>query len=522
MGNIRHQGVMMRTRFKIAFTAATLAVLAPAPFALAKPSAPAIFCRTYPQAPACAGGEVSCVTCHSAVPARNAYGATIADALLKGTPRPLSDEAFANGLPSALAAAASLDPDGDGVSSADELQAGSNPADSASKPVKRQCAPGTSGPGDWNLCGYDEAYAFAKVFMDFCGRSATIDERASFARAAYRKGVMHAALQTCLQTEFWRGRDGAVWNLGGAKIRPNASLKAGPNAGSVPLGDYDDDFALFTYTHLDDHDVREVLTADYYVDAPTAAAPTVYTKVQLTPKEDLERRPGFSTYQALEKDQRAGLVATRWFRAVNTMFSAVPRTTAAQAYRAFLGFDIALQQGLQEGVAAEPADYDNKGVRAAGCINCHRTLDPLSYPFSRYEGLDLDPNLLRLLAGMNMPGGMPGGMMPQIPVLPQYIPNRMERFIESDGERVLDVPEAGTILGKPVKNIVEWASVAANSSAFAQKVVLDYWRLLFGEDPRAADAPELIRLAEALTGPDGYRVEKMLHRLIDTEAYGAP
>jgi hypothetical protein len=524
----------MRTRLRrtARITTSLLAVLTLSASVRAKPSAPAIFCKTYPQAPACASGEVTCATCHTSVPARNVYGASVSAALLVGTPRPLSDEAFASGLPAALAAASGLDPDGDSVASASEIESGSNPSDGASKPVQRECVANVNVTG-WNLCGYDSSYAFNRVINDFCGRTATLEERASYAKSSDRRGDLHKALATCLRSEFWRGRDGVVWNLGAPKIRPNASIKAGPGAGGVPLADYDDDFALFTYSHLDDHDVRDVLTANYYVDGPTAATPTSYTQVRLTPKEDLARRPGFTTYQALEQGQRAGMITTRWFRAVNTMFSAVPRTTAAQAYRSYLGLDIALLQGLQEGIPAEPFDYDSKGVRAAGCINCHRTLDPLSYPFSRYEGLDLDPNLVRLLAGM-MPGGdggAPGGgpssdggapPMPTIPVLPQYIPNRMERFIDSDGERILDVPESGVILGKPVKNVVEWAAVAANSPEFAQKVVLDYWRVIFGEEPRASDVPELVRLANSLTTQDTYNIEKMLHRLIDTEAYGAP
>jgi hypothetical protein len=516
-----------KPRFAGERTVVVLAALTLTSIANAKPIAPALFCKTYPQAPVCANGEASCATCHSAVPARNLYGNSVSEALLKGTARPLTDEAFASGFTEALASAAMLDPDGDGISSIDEILAGSNPADGTSRPSARECLRNVNVSG-WNLCGYDEVYAFKKMSLDFCGREATLEEKATFEKSPSRKASLHAALSVCLQSEYWRGRDGAVWNLGAPKIKPNASIKAGPGAGSVPLGDYDDDFALFTYAQLDDHDVRDLLTANYFVDGPSAAAPTTYTQVRLTPKEDLARRPGFTTYQALEQGERAGMLTTRWFRAVNTMFSAVPRTTAAQAYRAYMGLDIALLQGLQEGIPAEPMDYDSKGVRASGCINCHRTLDPLSYPFSRYEGLDLDPNLVRLLAGMMMDGGTPmspdGGAPqgPMIPVLPQYIPNRMERFIDTDGVRILDVPESGTIFGKPVKNVIEWAKVAANSPAFAQKVVLDYWRMIFGEDPRAADTPELARLATALSGDDAYRVEKMLHRLIDTEAYGAP
>jgi len=75
------------------------------------------------------------------------------------------------------------------------------------------------------------------------------------------------------------------------------------------------------------------------------------------------------------------MLTTRWFLAKNTMLTPVPRTTAAQAYRAYLGYDIAKLEGLQP-VAGEPVDYDRKRVTAEQCAVCHSTLDPLSYPFS--------------------------------------------------------------------------------------------------------------------------------------------
>ena len=68
------------------------------------------------------------------------------------------------------------------------------------------------------------------------------------------------------------------------------------------------------------------------------------------------------------------------------MFTSIPRTSAAQAYRAYLGYDISKMEGLQA-VVDEPVDYDAKGVEAPDCAVCHRTLDPLTYPFSRYDGL---------------------------------------------------------------------------------------------------------------------------------------
>ena len=53
-----------------------IAALGLSPAAHAKPNAPEVFCGTYPEAPACAGGPVSCMLCHdNTSPASwNAYG----------------------------------------------------------------------------------------------------------------------------------------------------------------------------------------------------------------------------------------------------------------------------------------------------------------------------------------------------------------------------------------------------------------------------------------------------------------
>ena len=230
--------------------------------------------------------------------------------------------------------------------------------------------------------------------------------------------------------------------------------------------------------------------------------------------------------QLVPQARRAGMLTTRWFWVKNTMFTPVPRTTAAQAYRAYLGYDIAKLEGLQP-VAGEPVDYDRKGVTAETCAVCHSTLDPLSYPFSRYDGIGggdegeggneedfLNPDM-EMDTEFNADGTVNG-------TFANYSSGRLERFVRQEGPQIVETPEAGLLFGQPVANLLEWAEVAANSEPFARKVVLDYWRLLVGEDPQPGDEAVFTTLAQRLSSEHEYRVERMLRDLIATEAYGAP
>ncbi len=472
-----------------------LAALLYASPGVAQPPGPATFCETYPSAPACDAGEVSCTTCHSAAPSLNAFGEDVSAALLPDDPRPLSEAAFTANLGAALHAVEGLDSDGDGYSNLDEIELGSSPADAQSVPTPADCA--DADDDGWELCGYDVNYSFKKVMIDFCGRSPTLAERKAFEGAASPKSALHAQLDVCLDSEHWRGVGGRVWSLANRKINPLQALKAGLDVGPIPLADYDDDYAYFVWTQTDGRDARLVLTGQTFVSAKYAGGKTVYEEWDRTPDEDAALR-GYDRYQAVKKTKRAGLLTHRWFLMVNTMFTAVPRTTAAQAYRAFLGYDLALLEGLYP-VAAEPVDYDNKGVAEPDCAVCHSTLDPLAYPFSRYEGIG-------------------GGRASQY----SYGADRLEGFVDTDGPDVVNTPEAGVLFGEEVADLVEWAAVAANSGAFLRATVSDYWELLLGEPPRALEQGEYARLAADLADTHAYSVEAMLHDLIDTEAYGAP
>ncbi|MEM1349112.1 MAG: hypothetical protein AAGI01_11185, partial [Myxococcota bacterium] len=268
--------------------------------------------------------------------------------------------------------------------------------------------------------------------------------------------------------------------------------------------DYDDDYNYYVYTNTGDRDVREVLTGKYFVRRTEALdGPTVYQRYDASLGQEIEAR-GYNA-QAVVRAARAGMLTHRWNLMFFTMFTALPRTNAAQAYRAYLGYDISKLEGLFD-IPGEPVDYDNKDVQRADCAVCHATLDPLTYPFAAYEGIG-------------------GGDERRANFLPySYNPSRLRRFEPLDGETVTDTPQGGAILGQPVANLIEWAEVAANSEEFAQKVALDYWRLLLGEEPRAAELVEFEELWRGLMDERGqnYRVERMLHALIKTEAYGVP
>ncbi|MEZ4241941.1 MAG: hypothetical protein R3F59_38485 [Myxococcota bacterium] len=288
-----------------------------------------------------------------------------------------------------------------------------------------------------------------------------------------------------------------MWNLANAKINPNQAVKAGIDAGPIPLADYDDDYAYFVWTQTDDRDVRLVLTGKEFVQARYEGGVTVYEPWGRSPEEDLEAR-GYDRYQAVVRSRRAGMLTHRWFLMSNTMFTAIPRTTAAQAYRAYLGTDIARLEGLHP-VTGEPVDYDHRGVSAPDCAVCHATLDPLTYPFSRYEGIG---------DGYSFDDQY------------EYNEDRMAKFVRTEGDDILDTPEAGVLLGQPVADLVEWAEVAATSEPFRRATVIDSWELLLDEPPRVDEQIELGHLVEDLGRH--WNVEHMLHELVDTEAFGAP
>jgi hypothetical protein len=450
--------------------------------ALAKPPAPAVFCQTYPTAPVCVGQLPACTLCHVQPPDRNSFGKSIEGHLLPGAARPLSDADFSAALPAALAAVEAVDSDGDNVANLLELQKGTWPGDATSFPSDVPCAGGAN-PG-YRVCHYDSRYVYKKLLLDFCGASPTFAQLRTFTALdePSRLSFLDGELDRCLGTEFWVGKNGQLWKLAHPKIRPVGSLKSGEDPGQIPLADYYDDYALWSYVQTGDHDAREILTANYFVRRDVN--PTRYTQVST------------KSTQAVDLAHRAGNMTSAWTLVYFVMFTALPRNAASQMYRAYLGLDIAKQEGLQS-IANEPKDYDAKGVTATACAACHATLDPLSYPFRNYNGI----------AG-NLSA--------------QYLPGRIESGFSTLAPNITQIPEAGYVLGQPVSSLVQWGQVAANSDAFARASVTDYWKFLIGHPPTPEESAEFVPVWQALRAAHNFRIKPMLHDLIRTEAYGAP
>lgn len=440
----------------------------------ARPSAPVGFCATYPEAPACTQDSVQCTMCHTSAPALNAYGEDLAQQMAEASQ---TSAGFDAALPTALMAVESLDSDADGWSNAEEIAGGSLPGDDSSQVASGMCQEG-------QLCAYSAELAFERVMLDVCGRSASLAEKEAFAQAPDPDASLAQALDACLQSPFWSGVGGQLWQLSYTKVRPRQPFARATT--------WNADINLFVYIQMGNRDARELLTGDYYVDRDDSTSPETYVR-----NEGNGRR-------FTQRERRAGMLTQSWFHGSNTMGQALPRVTAAQAYRAYLGLDLSVPEGIYPNDVPF-RDYDAKGVDAPECATCHRTLDPLAYMFSRYVGTgELDER------GQRLPTGT-------------YNPDRLAWFVGRDGgEDLLNVPEQGALFGQVYDDLVSWAQAAAQTEAFARTLVKDYWRLLIGHDPLPEELGEFTTLWRDFMGAHNYGVERMLHALIKTEAYGAP
>ena len=436
--------------------------------ASAKPVGPRLYCAHYEDTPACRGAVVSCAQCHTAPPDLNAYGIDVATALTG----PYEDV-----LPEALAAVEGNDADGDGLSNLEEIILGTRPGDATSFFVPPPAPSGNSNPR-FTVGAYDAAFAFRRMSIAYCGRSPSYDEATAFASAADQSQALHGALDVCLASDFWK--TDALPRLADKRIRPLGAIGVG---GVIPLADFAWDYRLFVHALTGDSDSRDLLRADYHIDVDGNVVDGVIAG-------DGDQQVGG---QPLVVDKRAGMITTQWFLMIHTMFSELPRTTAAQAYRAYLGQDIARSEGLLP-VEGEPKDIDNKGVDdQETCIYCHATLDPLSYAFAGYNGI----------GGSGGNGAFDNGR-------PSWSPTAVESSL-------LDVP----LQDVANRGVVDWANVAADSPQFRQTIATMFMTHALGRAPRPDELDELQNLADRLVD-DGYRATALLHRLVDTDAFGVP
>lgn len=477
--------------------------------AAAKPTGPGLFCDEYPDAPVCATGSLSCVMCHSegGPPSFNPYGADIQDSL----PRM---DSYEDELPAALRAVEGLDSDADGASNLDEITAGSWPGFGTE--VETECLPQVGVGNDVYRVGqFDPHFAFGRITQDFCGRSLRYEERqaldAELLALGWGRGdgegsspegfddaredpavigLLHDQLDACLQSRYW---EEVVWEIGIGVVQPK-----GYNSDLYILGNYEWDLRLFAYAVTGDRDAADLMQAKYLVvEEPSGSGVLVAI--------DEPRNSTEEYAQPLEAEHRFGLITTRHSLAMNVMFAPVPRTLASHWYRELLGLDLSLSEGLYPidelpGVYDWPAprDVDAKGVWQEDCASCHTTLDPLSYPWARYNGIDLE----------NGTTGM---------------------YLEDRATDVL--PETdGAIFGLEITTPEQWVAEAVASDAYSARVVELFWTYLFRRAPFSCEEEELTALSSAFrdgtytyTTASGPRVvEELLHELVLTQAYGTP
>jgi hypothetical protein len=454
--------------------------------ARAKPVAPTVFCATYPGVPACTGRVPPCTLCHDSTdpPSWNSYGMQLKAEVSGGG-------SFDSALRDALAAIAEDDADGDGTTNLDELKQGRSPG---TADVISQAPQGTLPNPGYRIGAWDPRFAFRRLSALYCGQSPSYEEMNAFAHASdetKQRAQVHEKLTECLRSPYLQNE--GLARLADKRIRPVTAFGTETDiviAGySVVLGDFEYDYNLWRYSLTGDRDMREMLTAQFHV---RRAEDGAFTKVEGVFDKPVPTWVGGG--QPVPPERRAGLLTTQWFLAYSTMFSGVPRVTAAQAYRAYLGADIANQEGLRP-VSGEPLDVDDRGVDAERCAQCHSTLDPLSYAFAEYEGVLLTPFV-------------PFG---------SYDPTRPQRMIPGwDPAR-----QKSILLGKPVKDLVEWAAVAVASDEFKRNLADMFFQHALHRPPRPTETAEFNALWQSAEA-DHYSADRMLHRLIDTFAFGSP
>lgn len=450
----------------------------------ASPLAPRIACAEYPDSPLCIGRVWTCETCHDSTdpPSWNPFGVEVMLAL--------GGRSMEQGLADGLGQLEDADSDGDGLSNLEEIRWGTNPGD----PTSWWIEPATP-EGDnpyYDLDQPDVEFAYRRAMTVFCGYSPSYTQRAEL-RALDDSGAwehLHHALSACLDSAYWQ--QVGVAAIADPLIKPILPVGADSDviiAGfRVVLGDYDWDYRLWRYLMTGDRDIRELLTADYHV-IESADGQLERIEGAIADPVELEQLAGG---QPLEPEHRAGMLTTQWFLMSNTMFSALPRTTAAQAYRAYLGMDLSAGEGVWP-IEGEPLDIDDKGVAQATCAQCHSTLDPLAYAFSYYEGIVIPTGNGRYRAER------PRQLMPNWP----------------------DQDPATYLLGQQIGSVVEWGQAASQTQAFRMNMTTLVFEHALGRPALPDEHEELIELADSME-QDGHSANRLIHRLVETRAFAAP
>ncbi|MFW7378004.1 MAG: hypothetical protein ACOH5I_04275 [Oligoflexus sp.] len=434
---------------------------------LAIPQNISLYCNHYPNSPKCIKNSVSCTTCHAIPPSMNPYGEDLKTALNANDEFDKSAASFARFLPDAFMQIEALDSDGDKFSNLDEIMAGSEPGQTIDTPDLP--------PPDGRR--YEPRLALRRLKLAFCGVSPSFEEQKKLLELEDPMPWLHLLLDDCLASDYWQNV--ALHRLADPRIRPNESI--GFDGNPFIVGDYRYDYRLFTYIMTGDRDARELLLADYHLDEQgqktTAVIPTTLVPERIV----------VGNGQPLIAERRAGMITTQWFLGTNTMFAELPRNSASQAYRAYLGLDIAKSEGLFP-IANEPRDVDHKGVAEPACAVCHSTLDPLAYSFAAYNGLG---------------GG--GDEGPR--AVGAY--NPMRTTWEADG----------FLFQQAVPDLNAWAELAANSDDFKKNLVMMIFEQALGKRPEGTwEESDFEELWQGIADDD-YQVQKLIHRFFETKSF---
>ena len=477
--------------------------------AQAIPDAPRVFCETYPESPFCEGTDVACTMCHTAPPTMNDYGYYVWPSYtyecgdggeVEDWSISVSDtfcesrrDAFLAALPTSLMAAESLNSDGDERLNIEEINDGTHPAydwdfyHAPEHPVE-----GLENP-QYNVDDYDPAFAYKRLWLTYCGTPPTYDALIAFNQQSPedQTTTMEAELATCLESSYWK--EEALHRMFDTAIRPQYAVGYDQN-NQFQLADYRYDYRLASHIMTGDRDARDLLLADYHIASDGSV---------LTGQVDEPPGATLTQGQKLAEDKRAGMITTTWFHMTNTMFSALPRTTAAQAYREYLGQDIARMEGLLP-TEEEPLDLDQKGVRHPKCARCHSTLDPLSYAFAYYNGIG---------------GGNTGTFDENRPENVGLNDSPLFNFNQAQAS-LLDTPLVGDKDPAAV-GLTGWAEVAAESAQFKRTVVQRVFEHATGRPLHSDDHTEFFELVDAFDG-QSYSVNMLIASIIKTNAFGRP